>query len=91
MQCMCKGLNRTAVMERLNPNPTLIFVRSLNALHISRVSTFTSWNLVRLNAVIEYTGLARSTIYNFIAEGRFPKPVKLSARIVAWVETEVQD
>lgn len=47
--------------------------------------------LVRLNAVMECTGLARSTVYKFIAEGHFPKPVKLSARMVAWVEAEVQE
>ncbi|MGP9800494.1 helix-turn-helix transcriptional regulator [Rheinheimera sp. NSM] len=26
-----------------------------------------------------------------MAEGHFPKPVKLSARMVAWVEVEVQE
>ena len=47
--------------------------------------------LMKLKAVMECTGLARSTVYKFIAEGRFPKPVKLGARMVAWVESEVQD
>lgn len=46
--------------------------------------------LMKLKAVMECTGLARSTVYKFIAEGRFPKPVKLSARMVAWVEGEIQ-
>lgn len=40
---------------------------------------------------MDSTGLARSTVYKFIAEGRFPKPVKLGARMVAWVESEVQE
>ena len=40
---------------------------------------------------MECTGLARSTVYKFIAEGHFPKPVKLSARMVAWVEAEIQE
>ncbi|MCC5853708.1 MAG: AlpA family transcriptional regulator, partial [Alkalimonas sp.] len=42
-------------------------------------------------AVMECTGLARSTVYKFIAEDRFPKPVKLGTRMVAWVESEVQE
>ena len=46
--------------------------------------------LIKLKAVMECTGLARSTVYKFIAEGRFPKPVKLGARMVAWVEGEIQ-
>lgn len=46
--------------------------------------------LMKLKAVMECTGLARSTVYKFIAEGRFPKPVKLGVRMVAWVESEIQ-
>lgn len=47
--------------------------------------------LMKLKAVMECTGLARSTVYKFIAEDRFPKPVKLGTRMVAWVESEVQE
>lgn len=45
--------------------------------------------LIRLTQVMECTGLARSTVYKFIAEGDFPKPVKLGVRVAAWVEAEV--
>lgn len=45
--------------------------------------------LIRLKQVMECTGLARSTVYKFIAEGDFPKPVKLGSRVAAWVEAEV--
>lgn len=47
--------------------------------------------IIRLKEVIESTGLARSTIYKYIAEGTFPKPVPLGDRCVGWVESEVQD
>ena len=46
--------------------------------------------LIKLKTVMDCTGLARSTVYKFIAEGCFPKPVKLGARMVAWVEGEIQ-
>lgn len=46
--------------------------------------------LIRLTQVMECTGLARSTVYKFMAEGDFPKPVKLGVRVAAWVEAEVQ-
>jgi prophage regulatory protein len=35
------------------------------------------------------TGLARSTIYLYIQQGAFPKPVSLGPRAVAWLESEV--
>ncbi|WP_336389922.1 helix-turn-helix transcriptional regulator [Paracoccus saliphilus] len=44
---------------------------------------------LRLPAVMEVTGLARSTIYAQIAEGKFPAPVKLGSRAVAWPETAI--
>lgn len=47
--------------------------------------------LIKLKTVMDCTGLASLTVYKFIAEGRFPKPVKLGARMVAWVESEIQD
>ena len=34
--------------------------------------------IMRLKDVIDTTGLARSTIYKYIAEGIFPKPVNLA-------------
>lgn len=47
--------------------------------------------IIRLKDVINATGLARSTIYKYIAEGAFPQPVSLGARCVGWLESEVQD
>lgn len=47
--------------------------------------------LIRLTDVSQATGLRRSTIYKYIAEGAFPKPVPLGGGRVAWVEQEIQD
>lgn len=47
--------------------------------------------IIRLNEVIDSTGLARSTIYKYIGEGTFPKPVSLGDRCVGWVDLEVRD
>jgi len=46
--------------------------------------------VIRLTQVIETTGLGRSTIYKYIAEGKFPIPLQLSERCVGWLESEVQ-
>ncbi|TRO23578.1 AlpA family transcriptional regulator [Ectopseudomonas mendocina] len=47
--------------------------------------------IIRLKEVIDSTGLSRSTIYKYIGEGTFPKPVSLGDRCVGWVDSEVHD
>ena len=47
--------------------------------------------LIKLKEVIEKTSLGRSTIYEFMTKGTFPKQVSLGAKSVAWVESEVDD
>ena len=47
--------------------------------------------IIRLKQVIDSTGLARSTIYKYIGENTFPKPVSLGDRCVGWVESEVHE
>ena len=47
--------------------------------------------IIRLKEVIDSTGLARSTIYKYIGEGTFPKPVSPGDRCVGWVDSEVHD
>ncbi len=45
--------------------------------------------VLRLNAVVLATGLARSTIYKLIGSGEFPRPVPLTVRSVGLIESEV--
>lgn len=44
---------------------------------------------IRLAEVIRRTGLPRASIYELMAEGRFPKPVPLAERSVGWIEAEI--
>ena len=46
--------------------------------------------LIRLREVMTKTGLSRSYVYALAQKGQFPKPVKLSERSSAWIESEVQ-
>lgn len=45
--------------------------------------------LLRLPAVVQRTGLPRSTLYRLCRLGRFPRPTKLSERSSAWSASEV--
>jgi prophage regulatory protein len=47
--------------------------------------------ILRLPAVKSRTGLSRSTIYQRMADGSFPKPISLGERAVGWVESEIEE
>jgi prophage regulatory protein len=47
--------------------------------------------ILRRPDVERATGLPRSTIYQRMAEGTFPKPVSLGGRSVGWIEAEIAD
>jgi prophage regulatory protein len=48
--------------------------------------------ILRLAAVMARTGLARSTVYAYVAAGTFPEPIQLgSANAVGWIESEVNE
>ena len=44
---------------------------------------------VRMPMVLQITGLGRSTIYRLIAEKKFPVPVRLGDRAVAWRQVDL--
>jgi prophage regulatory protein len=41
-------------------------------------------SLLRLQQVLDRTGLARSTLYKLISKQDFPAPIPLTGRAVAW-------
>ena len=44
---------------------------------------------LRRKQVETRTGLSRSTIYQYVKDGAFPKPVPLGPRAVGWLESDV--
>jgi len=49
-----------------------------------------STRLIRIKEVQYRTGLGRSTIYRWMAQGRFPKTVHLGGHAVAWAEADIE-
>jgi prophage regulatory protein len=47
--------------------------------------------LVRMPTVMRLTGLGRSTIYRMVAARKFPSPVRLGARAVAWRQSDLDE
>ena len=60
-------------------------IRNLN-LHTGEIIM---QKIYRLKNVIEVTGMSRSTIYRLMDQDRFPKPIKLSQRIIGFLEEDI--
>lgn len=45
--------------------------------------------ILRRTDLPRYTGLQRSQTDELIKQGRFPKPIRLSARRIGWLKREV--
>jgi prophage regulatory protein len=48
-------------------------------------------HLFKTKKVIQKTSLGHSSVYKFVFEGTSPKQVSLSAKSVAWLESDVDD
>lgn len=44
---------------------------------------------LRRRAVEELTGLSRSTLYDLMSKGQFPRPAKLTGKAVGWRDSDV--
>ena len=47
--------------------------------------------ILRLNAVLDRTGLSRSTLYRKIEAGTFPAQVRIATRCTGWRESAVSE
>lgn len=45
---------------------------------------------IRRKALEAKLGLSCSTIYAMMAEGKFPRPIKIGRRAVGWRDTDIQ-
>jgi prophage regulatory protein len=51
--------------------------------------TDTPDRILRLNAVLDRTGLSRSTLYRKVQTGTFPRQVRIATRCTGWRESAV--
>ena len=47
--------------------------------------------LLRIKSVSEIVGLSRSSIYELIKQGKFPKPVRISTGRVRWTSSDINN
>jgi prophage regulatory protein len=53
-------------------------------------STETPERILRLNTVLDRTGLTRSTLYRKVQAGTFPAPLKIAQRCSGWREGDIR-
>lgn len=46
--------------------------------------------IMRLPEVMRLSGLSRSTIYKYVEEGLWPRPVQIGKRAVGWPSGEIE-
>lgn len=46
---------------------------------------------LRLPQVMEVTGLAKSTVWLWVKQGKLPSPIKLSPRVTVWRQSEIDE
>jgi prophage regulatory protein len=46
---------------------------------------------IRLSEVIKRTGISRSSIYRLVNKNKFPAPVRISEKSIAFIESEIND
>ncbi|MGL4668324.1 MAG: helix-turn-helix transcriptional regulator, partial [Saezia sp.] len=57
--------------------------------HVS--SDFSQEGFIRVGALAKMLGIATITVWRWSANGKLPKPVKLSDRVTAWRCQDIQD
>ena len=65
-------------------------MRDLKAVVTTDTSVPDASPFLRMWAVTRMTGLGRSTIYRLIAQDKFPSPVRLANRAIAWHRTDLE-
>lgn len=46
-------------------------------------------HFIRIADVMQRTGLARSTVWLWVKQGKLPAPIKLSDRVTVWRESDL--
>lgn len=77
-------LSRLGANGRTAPLTHLKGEKAPPAVADTRKPPFRAGTLIRLVDVCELLGISRSTIYNLLANGDFPEPVRVGQKAVRW-------
>lgn len=49
-----------------------------------------SESFLRLKQVVELTSISKATIWRWVKNGTFPKPIKITSRVTVWKSSDIQ-
>lgn len=52
---------------------------------------FMTNRVLRRKSVEALTGLSRATIYRHMRAGSFPRPIRLTERLIGWLEADIEE
>lgn len=55
-----------------------------------KVRAFRPGTLIRIREVCDLVGVCRATVYRWVSEGAFPRPVRISDNAVRWKVDEIE-
>jgi len=84
-----KQLDTAAARQSLPPSQRVAHTQPGSPTHSPRPVTIAAGALLRASDVRRILGIANSTLYRWIADGRFPRPVRVSERAVRWRSEDV--
>jgi prophage regulatory protein len=84
-----KSLCGRGVPRSISTSGRIRLVLNQHQLHPKTMAT-QDFRFLRLPQVMKMTGLSRSTLYLRVRQGRFPAPVKLGERAIAWPSPAVE-
>lgn len=73
-----------------NPTSTKPHAAGINTHCVEKECVFPSVGFLRLKDILVFFPVSRSTWWDGVAKGIYPKPVKLSARTTAWKVEDIR-
>jgi prophage regulatory protein len=58
---------------------------------MSKNYTLPETGFLRIDEVLKFYPVAKSTLWQAVKDGKFPKPVKLSERVTAWRAEDIRE
>lgn len=46
--------------------------------------------LLRLKQVVELTNISKATIWRWVKDGTFPKPIRITNRVTVWKNSDIE-
>jgi prophage regulatory protein len=61
----------------------------MTSINVAHKNEMDSERIVRMDELLRRLQISRATVYRWLDEGRFPRPVRLGERTIGWRESSL--